>query len=207
LPILALEAVLALGRVGIVGGAGAIGWRLDALQRFAYVPQLPRLMWESSYFPPQDVARVFTYVFVHASFSHALFALVLLLALGKMVGDVIGSWSVVAIFVASTLFGALIYTILPGTPVPLYGGYPAVYGLVGAYSFILWTRLGAANDNRAKAFTLIGFLLGIQLIFGLLFGGSRDWIADIAGFVAGFGLSYLLAPGRFTRIMGLLRRR
>ena len=38
---------------------------------------------------------------------------------------------------------------------PLYGGYPAVYGLVGAFTFLLWVRLGMEHTNRLRAFTLM----------------------------------------------------
>jgi len=54
---------------------------------------------------------------------------------------------------------------------------------------------------------LIGFLMGIQLVFGLLFGGNRDWVADLAGFVAGFGLSFVVSPGGWGRVVDRLRRR
>jgi membrane associated rhomboid family serine protease len=60
---------------------------------------------------------------------------------------------------------------------------------------------------QARAFTLIGFLMGIQLLFGLLFGGNKDWVADFAGFAAGFGLSFLVSPGGWGRVVDRLRQR
>ncbi len=79
---------------------------------------------------------------------------------------------------------------------PLIGGYPAVYGLVGAFTFLIWTRLAAENANRMRAFTLIGMLLLFQLVFGLIFGGAGlGWIAEIAGFGFGFALSFVLVDG------------
>jgi membrane associated rhomboid family serine protease len=56
-----------------------------------------------------------------------------------------------------------------------------------------------------RAFTLIAFLMGIQLVFGILFGGSPDWIADLAGFVFGFALSFAVSPGGFARLREKLR--
>ena len=49
--------------------------------------------------------------------------------------------------------------------------------------------------------------MGIQLVFGLLFGGGQDWVADLAGFVAGFGLSFLVSPGGRARVVDRLRQR
>ena len=61
--------------------------------------------------------------------------------------------------------------------------------------------------QQYRAFTLIGFLLGIQLLFGLLFGGSNDWVADLFGFITGFFVSFLLVPGALGRIRDKLRQR
>ena len=49
--------------------------------------------------------------------------------------------------------------------------------------------------------------MAIQLIFGLLFGGRPDWVADLAGFVAGFGLSFVVAPGGWRHTLTIIRRR
>ena len=45
------------------------------------------------------------------------------------------------------------------------------------------------------------------LLFGLLFGGRNDWLADLAGFASGFGLSFLVVPGGWSRLREVLRRR
>ena len=123
-----------------------------------------------------------------------------------MVAEVFRAWAVLVVFFAAALAGAMAHAAL-GVPQPLIGGYPAVYGLIGAFTFILWARLGAVNANRARAFTLIGFLLGIQLIFALIFGNTWDWVADIAGFVAGFALSFVVSPGGWSALRDRIRHR
>lgn len=207
LPIVVLEVVLGLGQIGLAGGPAALGWRLDALQRFSFAPDILRAMIEAGQFPASHMIRIVTYPFVHMSFTHALMVLVFILALGKMVGEVFRAWAVLVVFFGAAIMGALVYTAVPGMSQPLVGGYPAVYGLVGAFTWILWTRLGMTNANRARAFTLIGFLLGIQLVFGLIFGSQPDWIAELAGFAAGFGLSFVVAPGGWAKAVERLRRR
>ncbi|WP_372839820.1 rhomboid family intramembrane serine protease [Phaeovulum sp.] len=207
LPIIAFEAAFALGQAGIAGGNAALGWRQMAFQQFAFVPDYLRLMWEAQSFPLVDTARIVTYPFVHGSFTHAAMVLVFILALGKMVGEIFRPLALLAVFFGAAVVGALVYTLLPFTHAPLYGGYPAVYGLVGAFTYILWARLGAMQANRARAFTLIGFLLFIQLVFGLIFGTGWDWVAEIAGFGTGFGLSFVVGPGGLKRAMLQIRRR
>jgi membrane associated rhomboid family serine protease len=207
LPVIAFEAAFALGQAGLVGGNSAIGWRQMAFQRFAYVPDYARAMWEAQTYPLAEAARIVTYPFVHGSFTHAAMVLVFVLALGKMVGEIFRPLATLVIFFGSATVGALVYTAVPVTQAPLYGGYPAVYGLVGAFTYILWARLGAQQSNRARAFTLIGFLLFIQLVFGLIFGTGWDWIAEITGFATGFGLSFVVGPGGLQRALNQLRQR
>jgi len=59
-----------------------------------------------------------------------------------------------------------------------------------------------------RAFTLIGMLLVFQLVFGVIFGSaSKNWIAEIAGFGIGFGLSFVLVPGGLSRVRHRVRQR
>lgn len=212
LPMIASEIVFGLGQIGLIGGAQGIGLRLNALEMTAYYPQLPLRMWEARIFSARAAARVLTYPFIHGSVTHALFVIVFTLALGKMVAEQFRPWAVIALFFGAAVGGAAVYTLffaISGLPVePLIGGYPAVYGLVGAFTFLLWVRLGMEHANRMRAFTLIGMLLAFQLVFGLLFGNAGySWIAEIAGFVFGFLLCFVLVPGGWARAMAALRRR
>lgn len=207
LPIIAMEIVMALGAQGMVGGPQAVGWRLDAMQRFAFSPELMRQMIAQGIYPPEQIMRIVTYPFVHVNFTHALFVVVILLAIGKMVGEVFRWWAVLVVFFGAAIAGALAYTMVPGLVAPLIGGYPPVYGLIGGFTFLLWVNLAAVGANRYRAFTLIGFLLGIQLLFGLVFGGGWEWVADLAGFAAGFVLSFIVSPGGWARVRDKLRQR
>lgn len=212
LPIIATEAVFALGRIGVMGGAQGAGLRLSALRLAAYPPQLPGRMLGVGDVPAAQLYRLVSYAFVHASPVQALMVLVFLLALGNMVARVFRPWSVVALYLGSVIGGALIYSaaagMLDGGGPILAGGYPGVYGLIGAFTFLLWTRLAQLHENRMRAFTLIAFLLGFQLVFAVVFGGiGLAWIAEIAGFAVGFLLSFVLVPGGVGRVLAQLRRR
>lgn len=208
LPIIAMEVVVALAGAGIVGGANGVGWRLQALEQFAFSPDYMRYLFEIRQFPLDGMHRLVTYPFVHGSTIHAVFVVVILLALGKMVGEVFRWWAVLVTFFGSAAVAALVYTwVLPEVRQPLVGGYPAVYGLIGGFTFLLWVRLAATGANQYRAFSLIGFLLGVQLVFGLLFGGGWEWVADIAGFATGFLLSFVISPGGFSRVIERLRQR
>ena len=167
-----------------------------------------RYFLETGQYPLDGMHRLISYPFVHGSLIHAVFVVVILLALGKMVGEVFRWWAVVAVFFASAVVGALVYTlVLPGVSAPLIGGYPPVYGMIGAFTFLLWVNLAAVGANKYRAFSMIGFLLGIQLVFGLLFGGGYEWVADLAGFATGFVLSFVVSPGGWDRVLQKVRQR
>ena len=209
--VLALATPMALLELGFwMGGRGfmdGLGWRLSALQDQAFIPQIFWAMIQTGVWPLAEVSRFLTYPFLHYSPTHAIMAIVFLLALGKMVGEVLNAVAFLAVFFGSAVFGALIYALLSTSQTVLVGGFPAVYGLIGSFTYMLYVRLGAIGAPQARAFSLIGFLLGIQLLCALIFGGGQDWIADLAGFVAGFGISVLVCPGGFARLRARLQRR
>lgn len=212
LPVIATEAVFGLGSLGLIGGAEGAGLRLSGLQKSAYAPEMVQRMWQTGKVDWAQIYRLLSYPFVHYSLTQALFVLVFTLALGNMVARAFRPWAVIAIYLGSAVGGALIYTFamsfMQGRPAPLIGGYPSVYGLVGAFTFLLWTKLEEANANRLRAFTLIGALLLFQLVFAIAFGGAGyGWIAEIAGFCIGFSLSFLLIDGGVARAVRQLRRR
>ena len=211
-PIIASEIVFGLASLGFIGGAEGVGMRMSAVAATAYIPEMGLRAWSLGVFDPEILQRMLTYPFIHGSVVHALFVLVFTLALGKLVAEQFRPWAFLALFFGSAVGAALIYTLaawlIGGRPIPLIGGYPAVYGLVGGFTFILWVRLGMEHANRLRAFSLIGMLLLFQLVFGLLAGqGGYVWIADVSGFVVGFLLSFVLIPGGFQRAMQAIRHR
>ncbi len=205
--VVGVELVLSAATAGFIGGPLGVGWRLMAMQDYAYSPAgLDRVVsvGDVSF---DVIKRFVTYGFVHASFTQALFAAALLLALGKFVGDVFQTGAVLLVFFGSLVFGAIVFGLFVGGTIPLLGIFPAIYGLIGAYTYIIWLRMGQTGENQLQAFRLIGFLLALQLVFGLIFGSSPVWIAELAGFVFGFGISTVAAPGGWAALLVKLRER
>jgi membrane associated rhomboid family serine protease len=208
LPLIAMEVALTLAERGLVGGAQGVGWRLQAVERFGAFPELLRHQWETGGYPLSELHRLVSHAMVHGSFTNALFAVVMLLALGKMVAEVFRWWAVLVVVLGAAAVGALAYGFLvPGIRTPLIGGFPAVYGLIGAFTFLIFTNLAKVGANKYRAFSLIGFLLFFQLVFGVLFGGGWTWTAEVAGFATRFLVSFLVAPGGFRRVLELIRQR
>jgi membrane associated rhomboid family serine protease len=207
LVIFVVECLLAAGARGYLGGDAGLGWRVETVRDYAFLAPLVPWVIETGNWTSPELTRFVTYPFVHWGFTHAIFVIVFLLALGNLVGHTFGNLAVLVLFFACGIFGAFVYAGLTGDDRPLVGGFPSVYGLIGAYTFFMWVGLGRAGESQYRAFTLIGFLLGIQLIFGVLFGSSNDWVAEVAGFALGFFMTPFLAPGTFRRFLDRIRQR
>lgn len=206
LVIMGIEVAFFLGEKGIIGGPAAIGWRLEAINRYGFSTEIFAWMRENNTWPVEHLIRFVSYPFVNFTFTQALFVGIFVLAMGKMVAETFGSVPMLLVFVVSGIGGAAVYGLVLPDANWLIGGFPAVYGLIGAFTFLLWQSLASVGANQSRAFSLIAMLMGIQLLFGLIFGGNNDWIADLAGFATGFGMSFFLIPGGWTRIRNRVRR-
>jgi membrane associated rhomboid family serine protease len=130
-----------------------------------------------------------------------------LLALGKFVAEGMGQLRALLVFLVATVLGAVGFGLVVGGTQPLFGAYPGVYGLIGAFTYLLWLRLGRTGENRLGAFRLIGVLLALQLVFGALFGSNPQWVGDVAGFLAGGATAVLAAPGGLAALRARMRAR
>lgn len=203
--IVLVEALLNAASAGLIGGPGGVGWRIAAIRDFGFSGVAFDWMLRNGQAPVEITWRFLSYAFVHDGFTSALFSGVLLLALGKLVGEVMGQLAVLVVFVFSAIVGALAFGLLTNQDW-LTGAFPGVYGLIGAYTFLMWARLEASGQGPAQAFALIGILMAIQIGFSLVTGDLR-WVADLAGFVCGLALSLVVVPGGLMRLRRLIQRR
>ncbi|MEX0338050.1 MAG: rhomboid family intramembrane serine protease [Arenibacterium sp.] len=204
--LMGVELVFQAGARGFVGGPEAVGWRLAAVQTYAFSGEILEWMWATDRWPMEHLIRFVSYPFIHGNFTEMLFAGVMFLAMGKLVTEVFGTFAMLVIFFLSSIGGALAFTAFTEGPYPLVGAFPAVYGLIGAYTWLLWRRMSLIGENQARAFSLIGVLMAIQLIFGLFFDLANDWVADLAGFATGFLMSFLVSPGGWARVLQRMRK-
>lgn len=216
-----VEAIMQLASAGVLAGAEGVGWRSASVNDFAFFPAVQAEMFAHGDFAPGYLWRYVTYPFVHASLTHALFAGAIVLALGKFVGDRWHWASLLTVFFAAAIATAMTFGLIAPENWPLYGAYPAIYGLIGAFSWMMWVRLGQTGGNRWRAFGLIGMLLAVQIIWGValrlmalvgLMGDPTPMVlymglSELVGFVVGLALSPVLGPGGWAATLDRLRRR
>ncbi|MBU2991818.1 rhomboid family intramembrane serine protease [Octadecabacter sp. 1_MG-2023] len=207
LVIAGVELTLTAAANGLVGGAQGVGWRAAVFGELQFYPELMTQIFERGRGSFDYFKRFVTYPFVHGGFTHALWACVLLLALGKFVGEVFRPLAFLILFFVSTIFGAAAYGVLAWENTQLIGAYPGVYGLIGAYTYLMWLTLGQMGENQLKAFQLIAVLLGLLLVYSMIFGSSPTWIAEVAGFIVGLFVAPVLAPGGWRAFVNRMRKR
>ena len=195
-----IELVFFVADQGLLGDAVAAGMRTQAIQDFAFLDQYFEWMLENNAWPLDGLMRFVTYPFINYSFTGALFGVVFILALGKFVGEAMGGLTAVLIFVVSSALAAGLYGLVINDQFPLVGAMVGAYGLIGAFTYILATQLETMGQNQLRAFQLLALLMGIQLLFALIFGGPPQWLADLFGALIGFVIAATLRPG------GLLER-
>lgn len=200
-----IELIFQAAEAGFIGGPEAIGWRVSAVQQYAFSDKLFDWMRVNRVYSGHNMLRFVTYTFIHQSLMHALFALVFLLALGKYVAEIMHPIAVLVIFFASAAVGALVYSIALDERFALIGAYPAVYGLIGAYTWLRFSRLKSEGKNGFPAFNLIIFFTAIMLIYKLIFGGANDWLAELVGFCVGFVLAVFFSPNGMQRVEAMLK--
>ena len=207
LAIIIPEIAFQAAEAGLIGGDAGSGLRFEMMERFGFFSLVVDQMSQLGIWPLEQVARFATYSFLHLSFLDAVIALMFVLAMGKWVGERFAWYAVAIVFFGSAFLAALgSWLLIPG-PFHLVGSYPAVYGLIGAYTFLYWLNQVATDGPRMQAFGLIVFLMGIHLLFGLFSGSAIGWLPRLFGFFAGFGISFFVVPGGFQRLVFWLRNR
>ena len=202
-----LELVFSLGTLGLFGGADASSWRFLAIERYGVNTSLFSWMLENKHYPIEHLLRFISFSFLHQSMISTAVSCALLLAIGKMVGSAFSGPAVLAFFVGSAAVGAVCYCLAAPEGAWLFGSFTGIYGLIGAYTFMMWVTLKVHNAPPGQAFSLIALLMAVQLVFEILFGGTKTWIADIIAFFTGFVLACFFVPGGIGRVLELMRRK
>lgn len=163
---------------------------------------------------PDQIATLFTSMFLHGGWSHLLSNMLALYIFGDNVEDRMGG-RYLTFYVICGLIAALTHVAFnPGSPVPTIGASGAISGVLGAYLVLYPT---ARVITLIPIFFLPWFVeipaviyLGVWFLSQLLNGtlaiiigaqgfGGVAWWAHAGGFVAGIVLAGLFIQRRYQR--------
>lgn len=208
LGVIGVELVLSAASFGLVGGPMGVGWRLQAIERFAYSGAIQQWMLENWRFPVSHLWRYLSFSFVQGTAMGAVFGAVLIAALGKMLGERFGAAAFLTLALGAPVLGAMVFGLIVGNDQLgwLVGSMPMVFGLVGGFTWLRWHDAQGDREKQKRAFGMIGLLLAARLAFGLVAETGPGWIGEVAAFVIGFGASALfLGPGSWHRLRARIR--
>lgn len=187
-----VEAILQLGQKGLIGDQASIAWRMQLIQKYGFFDTIFEWMRHNSTYNFNGLIRFFTYSFIHKSTTEIIFVLVFIATFGKFIAEVFGDIAVLLIFIFSGIMGAIGFGVFSNGTF-LVGGYPAVYGLIGAFTWVQFSIQRMKGETGFRAFHLIIFFMILALIYNLVYSNnSNEWIAEIIGFISGFCISIII---------------
>lgn len=185
-----LELIFTAGSAGLLGGSGTAEWRKTAIFDYGfYWPILEYQIANSGLFARETV-RLITFPLIHFSFTHMLISVVLLVTLGKLVGEFLADAAIVGIFFLSSAFGAAVFGTLLDSDVPLVGSMTGLFGLLGTLAAM--TRLRPKSALFKVATVIPAALIFVDVVSSVVFGSFAVWPADVAAYLVGIALWYAL---------------
>ncbi len=180
----AMKATLTLVLINVVVylltalASGSFDIRIDVLIR--YGAKVNELIVEG------ELYRLLSSAFLHGDFTHILFNMYALFALGKIVEEAMGTGRFLLVYFISALGGGVMSFLF--TPNVSVGASGAIFGLLGAV--MMMALLGKSGVNR-RMFPRILLLLFINLFSGFS-SSTIDNFGHIGGLLAGILVSFAI---------------
>jgi len=138
-----------------------------------------------------------THSLLHGGLLHLFMNMAIFLSLGSILARGLGTYRFLALFVVSAIGGALLFALITDAHGPLVGASGALFGFIGALKRWEWRWLAATGASPRRFWGTILGLAAINLLLALMFQGvSIAWEAHLGGFIAGWLIAPVLAPGR-----------
>jgi membrane associated rhomboid family serine protease len=126
---------------------------------------------------PFEPWRLLTAVFAHGGFIHLALNMLALWMLGQSLEPLLGRVRFLALYLISGLGGSVMVALLAPAQ-PTIGASGAIFGLMAAL-LIIGRHIGANVTGLLV-------ILGINFVYGLVFGGGRiSWQAHLGGLLVG----------------------
>ena len=168
-----------------LGWVGTGRWRTLLVQYGAFWPGLLQ-NWQPNY-ALQPWTMFITYSFLHGGPLHLLGNVMVLLWIGPGVVKHLGQTRFVAIWIISTLGGAIAFALLATSPTPMVGASGSIFGLLGATVALQYLK--PARYWTAAGITL--GLIGLNVITLIMENGFLAWQPHLGGYITGMIMGML----------------
>ncbi len=188
-----LELVSQLGSFGL-------HFRIMMVERFAFFDFWLDELTAGRPVPFEFWTSFFTYGFLHGGALHLLMNGAIFLGVGGLLANLLGTGRFLALFFFSSATGALIWGLVysGGPAAHLVGASGALFGFIGALKRWEWRWMRLTGSPRQRFWGTIFALalLNLLLVIGAPGGAEVAWEAHLGGFLGGWLIAPLLAPGR-----------
>lgn len=185
----AIEGVLLLGDLGLLGAPRLRGW---AYENGAFWPGLLR-DWQANY-PGQTEAMFLTYAFLHGGIGHLALNMITLWSLGLATLERVGPWRFLIIYLGSATGGAAVFGLLAQSGLPMVGASGALFGLAGAILAWMWEDQPSLRAAIRLAGRAVLILLALNIVLHVVLQGQLAWQTHLGGFLTGWVLGVALDP-------------
>lgn len=184
-----VEAVL------LVGDAGWLNTPRLRATAYEYGGFWPGLLgrWQPNY-PAQPYTMFLSYAVLHSGLMHLVINMITLFSLGRIVCERVGTWGFAALYLASTLGGALLFGMLAKTTQPMVGASGALFGLIGG--ILAWNYVDRFSNARRlwPVLRAVGLLVALNLVMWWAMSGVLAWQTHLGGFLAGWVAALVIDP-------------
>ncbi len=145
-----------------------------------------------SLFEDREVYRLFTSMFLHSGFRHIFNNMIVLFFMGNMLERTLGKIRYLILYMASGIIGGITsqmyYFMMGNTAVVCVGASGAIFGVLGALTWVLIVNKGYVEDlslGRMIMYIVVSIVLGMST-------PNVSVSAHVGGLIAGFVLAVLL---------------
>ena len=133
---------------------------------------------------------------LHGGLLHLFMNTAIFLSIGSILAKGLGTKRFLILFLVSAIGGALLFALITDTQGPLVGASGALFGFFGALKRWEWKWMSMTGQWSQRFWGTIIGLAVINLLLALSFQGAEiAWEAHLGGFIAGWLVAPLIAPG------------
>lgn len=136
--------------------------------------------------------RYVTSIFIHGGFGHLLFNCFSLFLFGPYLERLLGRIKFIVLYLASGIAGNILTVLLMTRLTISVGASGAIYGLFGAYLFMVLYRKRYIDAQSSK---MVIIILAIGVVYSLIVP-EINFLAHLGGFIGGFIIYPLLTTLR-----------
>jgi membrane associated rhomboid family serine protease len=165
------------------------GWRSFSFAYGAFWQ--PLLDGVQPIFPLQAYSMFLSHAFLHGGALHVVMNAVILLSLGKLIAERMGTGFMLLVFAVSAVAGGVGFGLLATTSAPMIGASGAVFGYFGVWQYWEMQARRAQKLSLKPVLSMVFGLIAVNVIMAVMLDGGLAWEAHLGGFIGGFFLAFI----------------